>query len=66
MRVHDKKDRYPHFAITTYGRNNHAVRDENFRYIRYEDSSEKLYDHSDDENEGHNVTDKNELSNNIV
>ena len=32
-------------TVTTYGRLNHAVRSEDFRYIRYEDGSEELYDH---------------------
>ena len=42
-------------AITTYGRNNHAVRDERWRYIRYEDGTEELYDHDADPNEWENV-----------
>jgi arylsulfatase A-like enzyme len=35
-------------AITTHGRNNHAVRSERWRYIRYADGSEELYDHKAD------------------
>ncbi len=35
-------------AITTHGRLNHAVRSERWRYIRYEDGSEELYDHASD------------------
>jgi len=31
-------------AITTHNRGNHAVRDERYRYIRYADGSEELYD----------------------
>ncbi|MCY4601094.1 MAG: sulfatase-like hydrolase/transferase [Acidobacteria bacterium] len=38
-------------TVTTHGRNNHAVRSENFRYIRYADGSEELYDHRVDPNE---------------
>jgi arylsulfatase A-like enzyme len=38
-------------AITTFGRNNHAVRSGRFRYIRYEDGGEELYDHENDPNE---------------
>jgi arylsulfatase A-like enzyme len=38
-------------AITTFGRNNHAVRSDRFRYIRYEDGGEELYDHENDPNE---------------
>jgi len=42
-------------AITTYGQNNHAVRTERWRYIRYYDGSEELYDHSKDTREWKNL-----------
>ena len=42
-------------AVTTYGQNNHAVRDERYRYIRYRDGTEELYDHNDDPNEWTNI-----------
>ncbi|HEY1067211.1 MAG TPA: sulfatase [Pirellulales bacterium] len=42
-------------AITTHGRNNHAVRNERFRYIRYADGSEELYDHEADPYEWTNL-----------
>jgi arylsulfatase A-like enzyme len=42
-------------ALTTHGRNNHAVRSERFRYIRYEDGSEELYDHDADPLEWKNL-----------
>lgn len=42
-------------ALTTYKRNNHAVRSERWRYIRYSDGSEELYDHSKDPNEWTNL-----------
>jgi len=32
-------------ALTTHGRNNHSLRSQNFRYIRYADGGEELYDH---------------------
>jgi len=35
-------------AITTHGKENHAVRSERWRYIRYEDGGEELYDHDAD------------------
>jgi choline-sulfatase len=44
-------------AITTYDRNNHAVRSERFRYIRYADGSEELYDHHVDSHEWNNLAD---------
>jgi arylsulfatase A-like enzyme len=42
-------------AVTTYGYGNHAVRDERYRYIRYRDGSEELYDHASDPNEWTNL-----------
>jgi Arylsulfatase A and related enzymes len=42
-------------VINTYGRGNHAVRDEHFRYIRYRDGSEELYDHREDPHEWRNL-----------
>ena len=35
-------------ALTTYGRNNHSIRSERWRYIRYADGTEELYDHEND------------------
>ena len=34
--------------MTTYKFGNHAVRSERWRYIRYEDGGEELYDHDAD------------------
>ena len=42
-------------AITTYQRNNHAIRSEHWRYIRYADGSEELYDHRMDPREWTNL-----------
>ena len=42
-------------ALMTYGRGNHAVRSERWRYIRYADGSEELYDHEQDPHEWKNV-----------
>ncbi len=42
-------------AITTWQYNNHAARSQNFRYIRYRDGSEELYDHRTDPDEHHNL-----------
>jgi arylsulfatase A-like enzyme len=44
-----------YFAVTTYGRNNHAVVSEQYRYIRYENGAEELYDHANDPNEWQNI-----------
>ncbi len=46
---------WDHPAITTFKGNNHAVRKGPWRYIRYSDGSEELYDHRDDPYEWHNL-----------
>ena len=35
-------------ALMTMGRGNHAIRSDRWRYIRYSDGSEELYDHDND------------------
>lgn len=42
-------------SVTTHGKNNHAVRSERYRYIRYKDGSEELYDHHNDPGEFKNL-----------
>lgn len=42
-------------AVTTYLLGNHAVRSEKWRYIRYNDGTEELYDRARDPNEWTNV-----------
>ncbi len=42
-------------AITTHNQGNHTVRSERWRYIRYADSSEELYDLEKDPHEWHNL-----------
>jgi len=44
-------------AVSTMGYENHAVIDERYRYIRYQDGSEELYDHSKDPYEHTNRAD---------
>jgi len=41
----------PEPAITTFHYNNHAVRTERWRYIRYHNGEEELYDHESDPDE---------------
>ncbi len=53
----DPKSEWNTPALTTHQRNNHAVRSERFRYIRYEDGSEELYDHDADPLEWKNLAD---------
>ncbi|MEK6239678.1 MAG: sulfatase [Planctomycetales bacterium] len=42
-------------ALMTYLRGNHAVRDDRWRYIRYADGTEELYDHDADPHEWNNL-----------
>jgi arylsulfatase A-like enzyme len=42
-------------ALTTYGRGNHAVRNERWAYIRYHDGSEELYNRRQDPDEWINL-----------
>ena len=43
-------------VVTTQGRGNHAVRSSRYRYIRYADGSEELYDHKTDSHEWNNLS----------
>ena len=42
-------------AVTVHNHDNHGVRSENWRYIRYADGSEELYDMKNDPNEWRNL-----------
>lgn len=42
-------------ALTTHGRNNHSLRTERWRYIRYSDGTEELYDRDKDQLEWNNL-----------
>jgi len=42
-------------ALTTYARRNHSLRTERYRYIRYENGAEELYDHRFDPDEWENI-----------
>jgi arylsulfatase A-like enzyme len=45
-------------AISSYGEGNTSIRTERWRYIRYEDGSEELYDHRIDPDEWTNLANK--------
>tara|TARA_R110002096_G_scaffold305242_3_gene500130 strand:- start:4145 stop:5668 length:1524 start_codon:yes stop_codon:yes gene_type:complete len=45
------------YGLTTFGMNNHSVKADGFRYIRYEDGKEEFYNHSNDPNEWNNDAD---------
>jgi arylsulfatase A-like enzyme len=49
------KAKWPHPALITHGYNNHALRTERYRYTRYYDGSEELYDMKKDPNEWNNL-----------
>jgi arylsulfatase A-like enzyme len=49
-------------SLTTYGKDNHTVRTEKWRYIRYAGGGEELYDHEKDALEWTNLAAKPEFS----
>ena len=53
--IHDPKAHRAWPAITTHCPGNHSVRSERWRYIRYADGSEELYDHQMDPHEWTNL-----------
>lgn len=58
----DPKAAWDKPILTTYLFNNHAARDERWRYIRYANGDEELYDHDADPNEWTNLAKKSELA----
>jgi arylsulfatase A-like enzyme len=58
----DPKAAWDRPALTTHGQGNHAVRSEKWRYIRYADGSEELYDEGKDPYEWTNLASKQELA----
>jgi arylsulfatase A-like enzyme len=51
----DPKAKWDSPAITTYRQDNHAIRTERWRYIRYANGDEELYDHDADPHEWTNL-----------
>ncbi|MFN4259298.1 MAG: sulfatase [Gemmataceae bacterium] len=60
--LNDPKATWDRPSVCTHGRNNHAVRSERWRYIRYSDGTEELYDHDNDPLEWHNLAAKPEYA----
>ncbi|APZ90737.1 sulfatase-like hydrolase/transferase [Fuerstiella marisgermanici] len=55
--LENPNDEWERPALTSTKAGNHTVRSERWRYIRYVDGSEELYDHDKDPNEWHNLAD---------
>ena len=53
--LRDGQTRRERPAITSHNQGNHGVRSERYRYIRYADGTEELYDHQSDPNEWYNL-----------
>jgi arylsulfatase A-like enzyme len=53
--LQDGERPWPHPVLTTHGQGNHSLRSRHWRYIRYGDGGEELYDHRRDPNEWHNL-----------
>ena len=49
-------------AVCTHGRGNHAARDARYRYIRYANGDEELYDHDGDPYEWTNIANRTEMT----
>lgn len=58
----DPQADWPHIALCTHGRGNHSVRDTRYRYIRYANGDEELYDHQTDPNEWTNLATQPQLA----
>jgi arylsulfatase A-like enzyme len=53
--LRDPEAKWDHVALTTHTKGSHAVRSERWRYIRYANGDEELYDHQSDSNEWKNL-----------
>jgi arylsulfatase A-like enzyme len=60
--LRDPDAAWDHAAISTNDFGNHAVSTDRYRYIRYVDGSDELYDMQSDLNEWHNLAGDPELS----
>ena len=57
----DPKLKWDRPGFTSYGENYSSVRDERYRYIRYPDGTEELYDHQTDPYEHTNLAGRPEM-----
>ncbi|MEO0413329.1 MAG: sulfatase [Verrucomicrobiota bacterium] len=51
----DAETKWRHSILTNYGRGNYSLRSKRWRFTRYADGSEELYDHQKDPNEWTNL-----------
>lgn len=64
--LENPKAAWPHLTLTSYGRHNHALQSERFRFYQYQDGSQELYDHLADPNEWHNVAQETEYADTLA
>jgi arylsulfatase A-like enzyme len=55
--LHNPDAKWDKPVLTTYGKGNHAIRTERWRYIHYFDGTDELYDHQKDPEEWKNIAD---------
>lgn len=60
--LRDPTAKWEHAALTTHGHGNHSIRSRQWRYIRYANGDEELYDHEADHNEWNNLADQPEYA----
>lgn len=60
--LENPKKQWDRPVVITYGLNNHAIRTQRWRYIRYRDGGQELYDHDRDPNEWTNLASISEYS----
>lgn len=53
---------WEYISLSSFGKGNYAVRSEHYRYIRYLDGSEELYDHRTDPHEWTNLASKQKMT----
>lgn len=54
--LHNPGQKYQDYVISTFGRGNHSIRTEQWRYTRYYDGSEELYNLIEDPGEFNNLS----------
>ena len=60
--LHNPSQPSDRVVVTTFGEGNYSLRSSRYRYIRYADGSEELYDHKHDPNEWKNLATDPELA----